>query len=136
MRGRGARGFSLVEGMVAGAVFALGIVAMFSATTTMSAITENTRRGRVAISILDGLPHWLLSSSDPSDRTAGTHLGHFSPDFTPLTGSDAYDVTWTVAQATTGVLAPTMCIVRAEVAWQVRGTRHSITSSTAIPGCP
>lgn len=96
---RRARGFSLIEVVLSGAILLVGLAGTLSGLSTALSVYENDRRRTMALSLCEGqLEQLLLRFRTSSDLEQGLHPG---PDFDAAgrpvaAGSGAYQSSWTV----------------------------------------
>lgn len=131
---RTARAFSLIEVLIAGAMFAVGTAGILSAWVTLNGIIDTQRRSAdavvVAEDVLDALR--LQPRGGPALR-AGTHNRFFARDRveTEVAVPDGYVVSWTVASVGGGL---TFARVDLDVRWFGADRReHRLTFVTFRP---
>jgi prepilin-type N-terminal cleavage/methylation domain-containing protein len=128
---RGARGFSLIEVMMAGAIFAIGLTAIYSAFRTAANQFEHQRHTTYAVHITEAVMEELLvRTSSDTDLTAGSAHGprHYDrKGFVSATAS-TYKTTWEVK---TNTPIPNVRQLTVTTSWTEKAAgQRSITFST------
>jgi prepilin-type N-terminal cleavage/methylation domain-containing protein len=122
----GEKGFSLVEVLVASAIFTFGMLAILGMLVTAMGGNaqgrQTTEATNLAVSKIEDLkltPYYLLQSG--SDTTAVTNSSL----------QDTFTRTWTVYTS----VAPPMNLKRVLVttSWTAKGKPHSVTIQTLVP---
>ena len=127
------RGFTLLEVMVAGALFLIGTSAVLSAWHSITSMMELQRRSTDALAVADDtLDDLRLRQRDAADLTVGSHVRFFDVNRRAV-GSpvpDGYTVDWVVDE-NRGL---TFRRVDVTVSWNgFDGRPHSIVFATFRP---
>lgn len=134
MTTRRPRAFSLLEVLIAGAMFAVGTAGILSAWVTLNGIIDTQRRSADAIvvaeDVLDGL---RLQPRGGPDLQPGSHARFFTRDRVETEAAipDGFVVNWTVASTAGGL---TFSRVDLSVRWLGADRReHRLTFVTFRP---
>ncbi len=132
--GRSVAGFSLLEVLVAGAMFAIGTAGVLSAWSTLNGIVDTQRRTADAVIVAeDVLDALRLQQRSGPDLAIDTHQRFFTQDRQPTLSptSDGFVVEWQVAQVRTFSFRQVDLTVR----WRGLDRReHRLTFLTFRPG--
>ena len=93
------RGFTLLEVMVAGALFLIGTSAVLSAWRSVTSLMELQRRSADAVAVADDtLDDLRLRQRDSADLNVGNHVRFFDVARRPVPAAvvDGYTVQWVV----------------------------------------
>lgn len=96
-----ARGFSLIEVLIAGVIFVVSVTAVVSSWRAIQGLADTQLRRGDAISLAeDVLDDLRLCFRGADDLAVGDHTRFFAKDRAPRAAADprGYTVTWTVTQ--------------------------------------
>jgi len=128
-----ARGFTLLEVMVAGALFLIGTSAVMSAWHSVTSSMELQRRSTDALAVADDtLDDLRLRQRDAADLTVGTHVRFFDVDRSAVGSAvkDGYTVQWIVGDSS----GLTFRRLDVKVSWKgFDGRPHTIAFTTFRP---
>ena len=127
------RGFTLLEVMVAGALFLIGTSALLSAWHSVTGLMDLQRRSADAVAVADdALDDLRLRQRDSSDLTVGNHVRFFDDARRPVSAAvpDGYTVQWVVDDSR----GLTFRRLDVTVSWRgVDGRVHKIAFATFRP---
>lgn len=128
-----ARGFTLLEVMVAGALFLIGTSAVLSAWHAVTSSMELQRRSADAVAVADDtLDDLRLRQRDAADLIVGTHVRFFdvARRAVPAAVTDGYTVEWNVADSA----GLTFRRLDVKVSWKgFDGRPHTVAFTTFRP---